>query len=205
MKFSDLSELSRKDAEDNNGVDALKKLYLNLVEKQKESVNFLKNVIAKKFDYDLKAIFDNNVEVEYSCEDGVFYIQFGGGNITLEVHNQINNDVFSVKKKIMMKRGDKTDFKFIELCPIFPYGLDLRIKDSFVAPISQGVNLDIAQIQDMKHEIKLIERNIENFSSVPKLLYYVYKGSKDGNGKINENENLELMLDQAVATTTLFK
>lgn len=205
MKFNDLAALSRKDAEDNDGVDGLKEVYLNLVDKQKESVQFLKNVIAKKFDEELKSILDNNAEVKYRFEDGVFYIQFGDGNITLEARNEVNNnDIFSVKKKITMKRGEKADFKFIELSPVFQHGLDLRVKDSFVAPISQGVNLDIAKIQEMKYEIKLIERNIENFSSVPKLLYYVYKGTKQGNGKANENENLGLMLDQAIATTTLF-
>ena len=206
MKFNDLVTLSKKDARDNDNIEALKERYLDLVDQQKESIKSLKGVFENKFNKELQTILDMNQEIKHHVEDGVVRIRFGDGNISLEVRNETHNGgIFSVKKKITMKRGDKTDFKIIELAPLFPNGFNLTIPDSFVAPISQGVNLSITQIQDLKYEINLIEKNIEVFSTVPKLIYYVYKTSKVGNGKANENESLELMLDRAIETTDLFK
>ena len=206
MKFNDLAALSKKDAEDNESVEALKQRYLELIAKQKVSFESLKSLIVKKFDEELKSILDMNQEIKHHTENDVVYIRFEGGNISIQVRNRpINADFFSVKKEFTFNRGDKTDFKFIELSPVFPHEIKITKPESFVNSINQGDSFNTSQIQDMKREIRVIEKNIETLSTVPKLKYYVHKGSKLGNGNINENESLELMLDQAIATSHIFK
>lgn len=205
MKFKDLAELSRKDAEESIDVEEIKMNYLGLVSKQKETIKSLKSIIKSKFDGDLKSILDMNQEIKYRTEDDITYIQFGDGNISLEVRNETHNgDNYSVKKRITMKRGEKTDFMFIQLSPVFTYGYNPSMPESFVDLISKGGSLDIQQIQDIKREYKIIEKNIDVLSSSLPYKYYVFKNTNIGNGKVNESENLEEMLDRAIALTNMF-
>lgn len=205
MKFSDLANLSNKDAKENASVQTIKEDYLKAVEEQNKSIQSLHRILISKFDGELNDLLNSNQEIKFQKENDIISIQFGAGDISIEIKDcKKRPGDFGIKKMVTMKRGSKSNYMYLELAPVFGHGHNVESLTNYVDLINRGEDLNIQQIQDLKSEYKKIKINIEVLSSSLPLKYYVYKSKKEGNGKANESQSLEEMLDRAISASQIF-
>ena len=205
MKFADLVSLSQKDDQENANVGELKDNYMTALANRDKAVKSKWRTLDSIFDNELQDLINSNFEITHEIKDENIVIKFGSGNISLELGPSGRLfDEYAIQKKLFMKRGDKTDFTFIELAPAFPYGTKISKDKKFVDAINKGTNLSIQEIQELKQEIERINKDIEMLSNSLPHKYYVFKTNKADCGKANQSEKLEEILDRAIAMSDIF-
>lgn len=205
MKFADLVSLSQRDDQENANVDELKDNYMNALTNRDKAVKSRRQILQSIFDSELQDLLVSNFEITNEIKDENIVIKFGNGNISLEIGPSGKLfDEYAIQKKLSMRRGDKTDFTFIELAPVLPYGTKISKDKNFVGLINKEADLSIQQIQELKQEIEKINKDIEVLNNSLPYSYYVFKTTKADCGKANQSDKLEEILDRAIATSGIF-